>query len=53
MNAFADTTFTFMLSATYLAATTTYYLHSMPLLHLLMPQRSEHDTAFATSFPLD
>ena len=42
-----------MLSATYLATTTTYYLHSTPLLHLLMPRRSEHDTAFATSFPLD
>ena len=52
-SAFADTTFTFMLSATCLAATTTYYLHSTPLLHLLMPRRSEHDTAFATSFLLD
>ena len=53
MNAFADTTFTIMLSATCLAATTTYYLHSTPLLHLLMVWRSEHDTAFGTSFPLD
>ena len=50
---FADTTFTLILSATYLATTTTYFLHSMPLLHLLMPRRSEHSTAFATSFPLD
>ena len=42
-----------MLSATYLAVTTTYYLHSTPLLQLLMPRRSEHDTASATSFALD
>ena len=52
-NAFADTMFTFMLSATCLATTTTYFLHSTPLLQLLMPQRSEHNTASATSFLLD
>ena len=53
MNAFADTTFTFILSATCLAATTTYYLHSTPLLHLLMPRQSEHDTASDSTFALD
>ena len=42
-----------MLSATYFATTTTYYLHSTPLLHLLMPRRSEHDTASDTTFALD
>ena len=42
-----------MLSATCLAATTTYYLHSTPILHLLMPRRSEHDTASDSTFPLD
>ena len=45
--------FTFILSATYLAMTMTYFLHSTPLLHLLVLRRSEHSTAFATSFPLD
>ena len=42
-----------MLSATYLAATTTYYLHSTPLLHLLMAWQSEHGTASDTTFLLD
>ena len=52
-NAFANTMFTFILSATYFATAMTYFLHSMPLLHLLMPRRSEHTTVFATSFLLD
>ena len=42
-----------MLSATYFATTMTYYLHSTPLLHLLMPRWSEHDTASDTTFALD
>ena len=53
MNAFADTTFTLILSATCLATTMTYFLHSMPLLHLLMLWWSEHDTTSATLFSLD
>ena len=53
MNTFADTTFTLILSATCLVMTTTYFLHSTPLLHLLMPRRSKHDTASGTTFLLD
>ena len=53
MNAFADTMFALILSVTYDATTTSKFLRSIPLLHLLMHRWSEHATNLATSFAPD